>query len=165
MSLAIGIFFLICVLFSILGRNSEESAAIKGQTKELPVGAQVFFDKEISGYSKKRVVTYYKHFVSAVCTDRDGCIKQQTFPFNEYELSEKAAAWGKAHDWVIDSHIKIVSKVVLSSPISNEVCEKNTPILITNPNLVSSNFHSGKDRYGRDKVRKASVSSADQAEK
>jgi hypothetical protein len=121
MGMALGILFLVCLLIAVITQNSEESAAVKSQTKALPDGALVFFDKRVSGHSRKGVVTYYSHFVRAVCPGQDGCVKQEIFPFNNHDMADKAAAWGRAHSWVIDTHSSFVSKVQQSTQMDGRL--------------------------------------------
>lgn len=107
---ALAIFFAVCVLFVVLGNNSDESAAIKKQTKDLPEGASIFFDKVISGHSRKGVITYYSHFVRAIYRAQDGSTHQELFHFSHHSTAEKASAWGDAHSWVIKTHANLTSK-------------------------------------------------------
>lgn len=111
MGMALAILFLVCILFIAISQRNEESAAIASQTRKLPDGAHMFFDQRISGHSRKGVVTYYSHFVRAVYRSPNGITQQETFPFDHHDLNDKAAAWGRAHSWVIDAHKTSASDV------------------------------------------------------
>lgn len=95
MGMALAILFLVCIVLVAINQSSKESAAINIQTQKLPEGSQVFFDKRISGHSKKGVVTYYSHFVRAVYKCSDGTTLEETFPFDHHDHADKASSWGR----------------------------------------------------------------------
>jgi len=145
MGMALGVLFLVCILFAMINQNNEESAALASQTQKLPAGVKVFFDQRISGRSRKGVVTYYSHFVRAVCTSPDGSTQQETFPFNHHDIADKASAWGKAHTWAIDTHKNLVAES-LNQTDSDEVNGDNFSNLAS---AKTSDTEGRKDRYGR----------------
>lgn len=145
MGMALAVILLVCILFAMINQDSEESAAITSQTKKLPEGAMVFFDQRVSGRSRKGVVTYYSHFVRAVCTSPDGTSQQETFPFNHHDIADKAAAWGKAHTWAIDTHKNLVAES-LKQADSDEV---NGDKDLNLASAKTSDIEARKDRYDR----------------
>ena len=145
MGMALAVLLVVCVLFAAISQGSEESAAIARQTKKLPDGAKVFFDQRVSGRSRKGVVTYYSHFVRAVCTNPDGTSQQEIFPFNHHDLADKASAWGKAHIWAIDNQ-----KNLAAENLNNEAPNKVSSDEYLNMALTkASDTELRKDRYGR----------------
>ena len=104
MGIVLTVIFLVFIFLIYINRNREESTAIRNKTQKLPEGAHIFFDKKVSGHSRKGVVTYYSHFVQAFYKSSDGQIQNKTFPFDDWNLAEKATAWDCAHRWVIEAH-------------------------------------------------------------